>query len=212
MRVVGSEQALALSGWDADDGGPVVALGDVESGADVRFAPAGGGRLIAPAGDGLWRRAPWPVRDSLFDWEAPTPGTAAVLVAGPAGAFRDRTAGQLTEAGAAAAVTDRLDVEALREAAIVVLLAGHDALPEHSMCVLAARRVLITGPVDVAFGLQNGIEFMRTATADEAVDRTLMALRHPESLGSMRTLGRLAARNHAASAVRDRLAVDLTLA
>jgi hypothetical protein len=206
MRVVGSETDLALSGWEGGDDGPVVALGDAEADADVRFAPAGSGRLVAPAGDGLWRRAPWPVRDELFDWEPPA--GASVLVAGPPGATRDEIAAQVP----GAAVADRLSVDALREAAVVVLLADHDALPEHAMCVLAARRVLVTGPVDVAFGLQNGIEFLRAADADEAVDRVRMALRHPESLASMQTLGRLAARHHAASAVRDRLAVDLTLA
>ena len=207
MRAAGSHDDLALSGWDGGDG-PLIALGDVSGDADVRFAARGSGRLVAPAGDGLWRRGPWPVRESLFDW-AP-PGEGRVLVAGAREGFGS-VAEELAAAGAPVARADRLTVEALRAADVVVLLAAHDALPEHAMCVLAARRVLVTGPIDVAFGLQSGIEFLRAASADEVVERARMAPRYPEALSTARTLGRLAARTHAASAVTARLAVDLTL-
>ena len=207
MRAIGSDHDLALSGWEGGDG-PLVAFGDTTADPAVRFASSGGGRLVAPAGDGLWRRAPWPARDELFDWEPPAAGQ--VLVAGDRDGF-GAVADELASAGAAATRQDRLTADSLRAASIVVLLAAHDALPDHAMCVLAAGRVLVTGPVEVAFGLQTGIEFLRAATPDEAVERVLIALRHPESLASLRTLGRLAARHHTASAVRERLAVDLAL-
>ena len=207
MRAVGSDDDLALSGWDGEDD-PLVVFGEAPEDAAVRFAASGSGRLVAPTGDGLWRRAPWPVRDALFDWETPAGGE--VLVAGERDGFGG-VAAELEAAGATVARAARLTADALRAADVVVLLAGHDALPEHAMCVLAARRVLVTGPVDVAFGLQSGIEFLRAATADEAVERARMAVRHPEAVTSLRTMGRLAARRHAASAVTARLAVDLTL-
>ena len=208
MRVVGSDEDLALSGWDGSDG-PLVALGDAPADADVRFATHGSGRLVAPAGEGLWRRAPWPVRDELLTWDPPAGGE--VLVAGDAAEFTAAVVAGLSAAGAAVTHADRLTADALRAASVVVLAAKHDALPEHAMCVLAARRVLVTGPVAIAFGLQSGIEFLHADTSDEAVERVQMALRHPDALSSLRTQGRLAARNHAASAVAARLAVDLTL-
>ena len=33
-------------------------------------------RRVATTGDGLWRRAPWPVNDALFDVAEPSPVTA----------------------------------------------------------------------------------------------------------------------------------------
>ena len=100
MPVVGSQEDRALSGWDeAPADGPVFALGDVQAAsADVRFAGAGTGRLVAPHGDGLWRRAPRPVRDELFALP-PAADPDAVLVIAPSA---EAIARDLDELGARA--------------------------------------------------------------------------------------------------------------
>jgi hypothetical protein len=199
MPVVGSPEDLALSGWDAaPEDGPLFALGDVDARADVRFASSGDGRLVAPAGDGLWRRAPWPAHDALFDLP-PAADAGAVLVLGS-----DDIADRL---GAARA--GRLTLEALREAAVVVLLGGDGALPAQAPCVLAARRVLVTDAAEATFGLQSGIEFLGAAGADGLAERANTARLHPRAMAALRAMGARAAREHRASLVYPRLIADL---
>jgi hypothetical protein len=193
MPVVGSPEDLALSGWDgAPADGPVFALGDTDG--DVRFAATGNGRLIAPAGDRLWRRAPWPVRDALFELP-PADDPSAVLVVGQ-------------EAPEWATVAPRLTLEALQAAAVVVLTDG----PRLAMCVLAARRVLVTDDTGPTFGLQSGIEFLGASTPDQAMERANTARRHPRATASLKAMGARAAREHRASLVYPRLTADLEAA
>jgi hypothetical protein len=209
VRIVGSEDDLALSGWaGASDGGPVVALGDAEAEADVRFAGSGSGRLIGPAGDGLWRRSPWPARDELFDLEPPADPSAVLVVGDANGGVVDG----LRANGVTVAVADALTLSALRGAAIVVLLGGHGALPAQAPCVLAARRVLVTDATDVTFGLQAGIQFLLARHPGEAVERAGMAAAHPRATAGLRAMGAIAARPHRASIVYERLAADLQAA
>jgi len=207
MPVVGSQEDRALSGWDeAPADGPVFALGDVQAAsADVRFAGAGAGRLVAPHGDGLWRRAPRPVRDELFALP-PAADPDAVLVIAPSA---EAIARDLDELGARASTAPRLTLDALRAAAVVVLLADTGAFPDLGMCVLAARRVLVTGDAGPCFGLQSGIEFLGVATPDEAVERAHLARLYPRATASIKAMGARAAREHRASLVYPRLAADL---
>jgi hypothetical protein len=205
MPVVGSRDDLALSGWDdAPEGGPVFALGDVQTDrVDVRFASSGNGKLIAPSGDGLWRRAPWPVNDALFDLP-PAPDSAAVLVVGD-----DEIAARVRAEGAEVAAAPRLTVAALEQAAVVVLAGGDGALPAHAFCVLAARRVLVTDATGPTFGLQSGIEFLAARSTDEAVEQANLARLHPRATAPLRTMGVRAAREQRASLVYARLTDDL---
>jgi hypothetical protein len=202
MPVIGSPDDLALSGWDdASEGGPVFALGDARAGrVDVRFASRGDGRLVAPAGGGLWRRAPWPVNDALFGL-APAADTGAVLVVGGEEAA---TADALRDRGADVTTAPRLTVAALEGAAVVVL-SGR----EHAFCVLAARRVLVTDATGPAFGLQSGIEFLGARSADEAVEQANLARQHPRAAAPLRTMGARAAREQRASLVYARMAADI---
>ena len=188
---------LELAGWDAGgDDGPEVVLSD--GGSDP-----GSDRVIAPAGEGLWRRMPWPVRDAAFDLEPPShPG--AVLVVGD-----DSVAERLQANGASASSAPRLTLDGLRGAGVVVLLAGHGALPAPAMAVLAARRVLVADATDVAFGLQDGIEFLLAGSADHAVERADLARVHAGATRSLLAFGARAARDHRASVVYPRLAADL---
>jgi hypothetical protein len=157
-------------------------------------------RDAALFGDDRSRPLPWPVQDSVFDL-APPSDPAAVLVIGD-----DSVAERLRANGANVATAQELTVGALRAAGVVVLLTGHGALPAESMAVLAARRVLVADATDVTFGLQDGIEFLAAASAEEAVARADLARVHPEATRSLRAYGARAARDHRISVVHARLA------
>jgi hypothetical protein len=199
VRVAGPQDALALAGWDGAGGdGPVVVLRDGEP--RTTGTP---GHAIGTAGPGLWRRTPWAVRDELFDL-AGAADPQAVLVIGS-----DEIAEGLRANGAAVSTAATLSPAGLREASVVVLLAGHGALPANAMCVLAARRVLVTDATEVTFGLQTGIEFLLAASPDEAVERADIARVYPDAMHTLRVMGARAARDHRASIVYPRLAADL---
>lgn len=180
MRIVGSEDDLALSGWEEAPPGeePVFALGDVQG--------------------------PWPVDEAVFDLEPP-PDPRAVLVVAPEA---ESIAEQLTADGARAFAAPRLTLAGLRAAAVVVLIED-GTLPVQAMAVLAARRVLITDPGERTFGLQSGIEFLRATHAGEAIERANMAVVHPRAMAGLRAMGARAAGEHRASLVYPRLAADL---
>jgi hypothetical protein len=185
MRIQGSAADLQLAGLDSPPAGDVVvALGDGGAGADVRFPPDG---------------PPWPVRDALFDL-APAAADAGVLAVGSA-----EVADALARLGRTVVSADRLTVPALEAAAVVVMASPSGSLPVHAMAVLAARRVLVTGPVETTFGLFPGIEFLHAAAVDEAVELAMTALLHPEAMVTLRVLGAVAAERHRASRVYSRL-------
>jgi hypothetical protein len=210
MPILGSTEDLALCGWDdAPADGPVFALGDAKAeagAADIRFAGRGDGRLIAPADSGgLWRLAPWPVRDALFDLP-PAADPSAVLIVAPepvtiADALRDDGANVTTAA--------RLTLDALEAAGVVVLLEDSALFPRLAPCVLAARRVLITDGSGATFGLQPGIEFLNAPAPREAVERANLARLHPQATASLRVMGARAAKEHRASLIYPRLTADL---
>lgn len=210
MAVVGDQEDVALCGWQgAPAGGPVFALGAFPERPDVRFVahPEGAAppaeRIVAPAGEGLWRRAPWPVADELFDLEPPADPSAVLVVAGP------EVAGELRDNGATVAEAERLTLANLRAAGVVVLMGRDGAFPALGSCVLAARRVLVCGATEATFGMQADIEFLLARTAGEAVARADLARVHPPATGLMRVLGARAAREHRASVVYARLAAEL---
>jgi len=146
---------------------------------------------------------PWPVRDSVFDLEPP-PDPAAVLVVGD-----ESVAERLRANGGDVAFAERLTLDGLRGAGVVVLLEGHGALPAPAMAVLAARRVLVADATEVTFGLQDGIEFLAAASPEQAVARAEVARVHPDAVRPLRVMGARAARDHRASTVYPRLVADL---
>lgn len=204
MPVVGSPEHLALCGSAAPPDGPVFALGGAEADADVRFAASGNGRLVSTRGEGLWRRAPWPVNDALFDLP-PADDEGAVLVITRE---RDEVVERLEAHGATVAVVPELTTEALGAAAVVVLN-GDGVLHPLAPCVLASRRVLIADGAGPMFGLQAGIEFLSAASPEQVVERANMARLHPRATASLRAMGARAAREHRASLVYPRLGADL---
>lgn len=211
VSVVGSPEDLGLASGEAG-GDLVVLLGDAPApdGADpercVRLAAHGDERLVAPAGSGLWRRAPWPAADDLLAAPPSTSG-APVLVVG-AGALAEVLAAR----GVPAEHADRLDRERLL-AASAVLFGGSpgEPLPAHAPAVLAAGRVLIVPRAEPGFGLLPAIDHLAYEDDVAAAQLADAAFTYPDAFESIRALGRIAARAHLASTVYARWAVDVDL-
>ena len=175
---------------------------------DANSAPE---RLIAQAGDGLWRVAPWPVADALFDLEPPG-AEAGVLVAGGEKQRREDLRMTLAAGGVPVVARERLVLADLRAAAVVILPSAPEApLPARAVAVLAAGRLLVTARCRPAFGFQPGIDHLAMATNGEAARLAGAALRFPRAFSSLRAFGRLAAAPHRASLVYRRLLADIAL-
>ena len=202
-----------LDGSSEAAGNGAASAGDHQSAASEPTAagPPLRPRVIAQAGNGLWRRAPWPAADPLFDLDPPCTG-ASVLVAGGDGQRRDDLNRTLAEAGVPVVARERLTLADLQIAAVVILPSVPGApLPARALAVLAAGRLLVTGRCLPAFGLQPGIDHIAAATNGEAAHMAGAALRFPRAFTSLRAFGRLAAAPHRASLVYRRLLVDIAL-
>jgi hypothetical protein len=225
VRVLGDERALALAGLpdDPPDGAHTVHLGHTTGPADVVWLAAPPaepleGRVIAPSGDDLWSRAPWPARDELF--ELPPPPEPCALVVGDDAERRTEVVGKLEALGRPVAGAAALTVEDLARASVVALLgdagAGTDGapwrattVPAEAPAVLAARRLLIAPRADTTFGLLPGTDHLAFATVEEVVQYADAALTFPASFEPFPVLGAVAAAPHRASLVYARLAADL---
>jgi len=222
----------------ASGAGPLVALSDVRSDGRrplIRWLdrPAGPGDtsselVIAPAGEGLWRRAPWPAADALFELAPPSaasapsapaspaapssaPVSAALLVGGERG-LREALAARAAERGVALRQADRLDAAALAGVGCVVMAESPGgALPARAIAVLAAGRLLITPRLETTFGLEDGLDHLEFASPDEALDAVRAFGAAPATFGRVLSWGRLKAEQQRASVVYARLAHDLRL-
>ena len=168
-------------------------------------------RLIAQAGDGLWRCAPWPVADPLFDLEPPPPG-AGVLVAGGAERRREDLRATLAGQGVPVVAREGLVLGDVHAASVVILPSAPESpLPARALAVLATGRLLVTARSQPTFGLLPGIDYLAPATNGEAARLAGAALRFPRAFASLRAFGRLAASPHRASLVYGRLLADVSL-
>ena len=233
---------------EASGDGPLVALGDARSDGDpplVRWLdrPAGADDgesklVIAPAGEGLWRRAPWPAADALFDLPPATtvsrrqralpqlmpipsafpaaPGPSApaagALLVGAERGLRAALAERAAERGVALTQAERLNAAALAGAGCIVMAESPGgALPARAFAVLAAGRLLITPRLETTFGLEDGLDHLEFAAPDEAVDAVRAFAAAAETFGRVVSWGRLKAEQQRASVVYARLAEDLRL-
>lgn len=228
-----------LAGWPGPSGdaapppAAVVALGDATSDGRrplVRWLdrPASpedtrSELVIAPAGEGLWRRAPWPAADALFELAPASPACAspasasaasassALLVGGERG-LREALAGRAAERGIALRQADRLDAAGLAGVGCVVMAESPGgALPARGFAVLAAGRLLITPRLETTFGLEDGLDHLEFASPDEALDAVRAFGAAPATFGRVVSWGRLKAEQQRASVVYARLAEDLRL-
>jgi hypothetical protein len=230
------EAATLPPGAAAGDAELVVALGsagaagrepDARLGGDA--APAGGAdgstgeRLIATAGDRLWSRAPWPVRDDLFELPAPEPGAGLLIVTADEGrdaALLEKLAGR----GVAARSVPELTRESLAAAAAVAFPpdvdadgeyvpgARREAVPATAFAALAARRPLIAPRARVTFGLHAGVDHLGASTDDDVVQWADALRAFPEAFAWQLALGGIAAERQRASVVYARLVAELRAA
>lgn len=210
LGVLADAEAAALAGLPAApaDSDLVVALGMPEERPGTPWVMWTEDCVIAPNGDGLWRRAPWPVNDALFELDLPAEPAIAVAVedAGRRAGLLDRIGGEAPAEGC-----ERLTADVLERAGVVVMSASGERFPARAFAVLAARRVLVLDRLPAAFGLLAGRDHVQAGTDAEALQAAVSAIRHPRSFGWMRELGALAAERHRASRVYARLATDLEL-
>ncbi len=186
----------ALTGFDV-----VVALEDVPAPSEaIRWRATGHGgpgRVIAAAGEGLWRRAPWPVRDTVF---ALSPG-AGILVAGDG----DGIVKDLRDRDAPVRAAARLTVAELQRAAVVVLA---DSLAAGAFAVLAAGRLLIAPRATPTFGLLAGVDHLAYDSDREAAAYADAAATFPDAFEPVAAMAALTAETQRASAVYGRLATE----
>jgi hypothetical protein len=221
VKVAGSEPDLALAGTPAGGADVVVTLRSGERpdtartwlvwAADAAGAAAASGahRVLAPGGDGVWRRAPWPVADAVFDLPAADSHARVVVAEGSADA-RAAAVAALADRGIAADAVERLSVEVLSTAPVVVLL-GDGHLPAAGMAVPAAGRLLVTVGCETSFGLVAGIDHLAADSAEAAAALVDVGLDQWAALAPMRALGRRAAMRHRASEVYRRVLEDLAI-
>ncbi len=187
--------------------------GSADSEAEVLWVArpataAGEARLIGPSGEGLWRHAPWPAADALFELGAPSGHRALVLADGLA----DEVEAALESAGVEVITATRLSRAALESAAVVVLAGDPGApLPGEVPAVLASGRVLVMTPRASSFGFRPGVDHCQEKSPKALADLTEAVLRHWDAFGGMRTHARIAAARHRASQVLRNLIADLEL-
>jgi len=212
VTTTGEPRALALAGLDGAAGGPVVHLGAGGERADVVWREGtadgcDGPRVIAQGGAGLWRCAPWPVRDELFEL-APPAGRNVLAVGDEPDRSQvsehvDQLDGRLLEAD----VLERGDLE---EAAVVVFAQPDGRpLPAPAFAVLATRRILVVRTPSVSFGLLPGIDHLSARTAAGVAQLAAATMLHWDAFAAVRAFGTIAAQPHRASTVYARLAGDL---
>jgi hypothetical protein len=217
MRVAGSPEVLALHGPDSTSAGePLVCLGDIppRQGAAVHWratpgAATPGVRTVAPGGGGLWRRAPLPAADGLFDL-ADGSLAAGALVAGGDGPAREAAVGAIRAAGLDARAVDTVTAEALAACGVVVVVGEADQpLDRLAFPALAAGRLLVAPRAAPAFGLLAGIDHLAYGHPEELARLAVAATRFPEAFAMLRGMGRLAAGAQRASAVLARVVEGL---
>ena len=178
--------------------------------------------VIAPAGEGLWRRAPWPAADALFDL-ARTRRPAAdcrsarrrLPAVGAERGLRAALAERAAERGRRrSSQADRLDAAALAGAGCIVMAESPGgALPARAFAVLAAGAAPDHPAArDRRSASRTGSTTSQFAAPDEALD-AVTGVRAPRSrdVRPRRVWGRLKAEQQRASVVYARLAEDLRL-
>ena len=218
IAVVADAGDASLAGLADAGGSLVVALGAAPAGAaDLRWLerpPVRGdrsaARLAAPAGNGLWRMAPWPAADALFELPAARVGRA--LITGGGEELRAAVVERAAARGVPLDEVERLDAHALAEAGCVILAdAPQEALPARAFAVLAARRLLIVPRVRVSFGLEDGLDHVEFPDPDGAITLVEAYRRAPGLFARMLAWGRVKAEPQRASVMYARLADDLRL-
>jgi hypothetical protein len=186
--------------------GMLVRFTDATTAADV--AKQADELTVATSGEGLWRRAPWPAADELFSVPAAVDGAAVLVVHGDEGR-RVEHAAKLAAHGLSTSNAPRLRRADLMNASTVIFL-DEGSFPALAPAACAAARLVIVQRPEPLFGLQDGVDCF-VADDDRSVVIAQTAGQAPRAFDALRSLARLAVRSQRASAVYERLALDLSL-
>jgi hypothetical protein len=193
--------------------GLTVAFGDAPAdGARVRFGAARLGSselLVAPRAGDVWRCAPWPAADDLFDLDLPA-GAARTLVVDPQPRRRAEAGRLLREQGIDAVLAERLRRHDLEQAATVLFL-DDSAFPPTLPAAAAAARLVVVADVRPLFGWQDGVDCLVGARTPDLVRLARAAAARPRAFDALRAVARITARSYRASDVYARLALDVSL-
>jgi hypothetical protein len=96
--------------------------------------------------------------------------------------------------GVAVESVDSLDEAAIERAACVILAEPGDVLPADAPVVLAAGRILLLPQLSRSFGLENGLDHLEFADADEAITLVESYRRAPDSFARVSVWARVKAR------------------
>lgn len=216
---------VVAAGGDPGERGPdlVVAVGDAPLPDEAAGAPrlrlldreptpeeARGARVVAPAGEGLWARQPWPAADGLFGM--PESDEPRLTVTGADAGRREELVAAAHARGLAVESCAALDRSALERSSVVAFAdACAGALPARAMSVLAAGRVLLAPRAAPSFGLQAGLDHVGFREIDEGLNLAESALSYGRAFERIRAGGVLAAERHRASVVYGRMLTDVQL-
>ena len=209
MTLGASDEDRPLVEGPVPDGLTVAFGAEPAEGATVRFATsrvAANELLVAPEGDRLWRRSPWPAADALFDLASCEP-SAPTLVVGPR---REEAVGALRELHVDAIGADRLRRDELERAGIVVFVEEH-GFPAVLPAASAAGRLVVLLETEPLFGWQDGVDCLVAPDVANLARAVAAAVRRPRAFDSLRAMARLAARPYRASEFYERLALDVSL-
>jgi hypothetical protein len=212
VTLAASDDDRLLVAGAVPDGLTVAFAREPAEGATVRFGDARvlpSDLLVAPAGEHVWRRSPWPAADDLFSLPLPAVD-ASTLVVEPLASRRDEAAALLRDRGVDVAVAERLSRAELERAATVVFL-DDGAFPALVPAVAAAGRLTILPGVEPLFGWQDGIDCLVGSDLARLAELAVLAARRPRAFDPIRAMGRFTARPYRASDLYSRLALDVSL-
>jgi hypothetical protein len=163
---------------------------------------------IGPGGSGLWRRAPLPTADALFD--PPSGEGRGILVVDGDPVQRGRTVDALRRKAIDTRSYAEPSPDDLASASTIVVVGGPDEpLPALAIAALARGRLVLAPRSEPSFGLNPGVDHLTYAHEDELVRVAQAADAWPRAFTAIAAMGRAAAEAHRASVVYPRMAADL---
>jgi hypothetical protein len=117
----------------------------------------------------------------------------AVVVSGADATLRGEIESTAAARGVAVEAVDSLDQAAIERAACVILAEPGEVLPDRAFAVLAAGRILLLPRLSRSFGLEDGLDHLEFADADEAVTLVESYRRSPEAFSRVSVWARVKA-------------------
>ena len=118
----------------------------------------------------------------------------AIVITGRDGDLRGEIEARAAARGMAIEAIDSFDHAVIERAACVILTQGDEPLPESVWQLLAAGRILLLPRLSRSFGLEDGLDHLEFADADDAITLVESYRRVPEAFTRVSVWARLKAR------------------